>query len=83
MPHSWRAYRQRWVRKWFPMDLPAEPEVPLSFAGPIIDAWSRTGNIGRMIRDAVKSANRDGRKEDAQLYRAMGDQLSDWYGQMR
>jgi hypothetical protein len=57
--------------------------VPVLFAGPIIDAWSRTGNIGRMIRDAVANAKRDKRMDDVNLYRAMGDQLSDWYGQMR
>jgi hypothetical protein len=57
--------------------------VPISFAGPIIDAWSRTGNIGRMVRDAVANAKRDGRIDDVFLYRAMSDQLADWFGQMR
>jgi hypothetical protein len=36
-----------------------------------------------MIRDAVANAKRDKRMDDVNLYRAMGDQLSDWYGQMR
>jgi hypothetical protein len=57
--------------------------APVLFAGPIIDAWSRTGNIGRMIRDAVANAKRDKRMDDVNLYRAMGDQLADWYGQIR
>ena len=57
--------------------------IPIAFAGPIIDAWSRTGNIGRMIRDAVDNAKRAKRMDDVALYRAMGDQLADWFGQMR
>jgi hypothetical protein len=62
----------------------ADPTViPIAFAGPIIDAWSRTGNIGRMIRDAVDNAKRAKRMDDVALYRAMGDQLADWFGQMR
>ena len=57
--------------------------IPIAFAGPIIDAWSRTGNIGRMIRDAVDNAKRANRMDDVTLYRAMGDQIADWFGQMR
>ena len=57
--------------------------VPIAFAGPIIDAWSRTGNIGRMVRDAVANAKREKRVDDVALYRAMSDQLADWFGQMR
>jgi len=57
--------------------------LPVSWAGPIIESWSRTGNIGRMMRDAVANAKREGRMDDVTLYRAMGDQVANWYGQMR
>jgi hypothetical protein len=62
----------------------ADPTViPIAFAGPIIDAWSRTGNIGRLVRDAIANAKREKRMDDVTLYRAMSDQLADWFGQMR
>ena len=84
---EWRAWRQAWVKKWFPVNaepLPAPVDfAPLTWAASIIDAWSRTGNIGKIFRLAEERARQDGDYDTIRLIHAMRDQISDWYGQMR
>lgn len=81
----WRRHRRRLIRKLFlERSMQVKPDSsPIAWAGEIIASWSRTGNIGRALRDAEANARHEKRWDDVQLYSAMREQFADWYGQMR
>lgn len=82
MAYDWRGRGRRWVKRWFPLTVPDEPTIPVGWAAEIIDAWSRTGLIGEMARDAIANARRNNRMDDAHRYRLMLDQFMDWHAKL-
>lgn len=45
----------------------------------LLEALCRTGNFRDMVDDACKNAEREGRHDQANLYRLVSDQISNAY----